>query len=71
MLETLSALTAAGTREEVLLEFNVDPAGTSMRRTYRGYVNSFNPTGSVGGVAMANVNFKIMDRQTTNARVIA
>lgn len=71
MLEALAALTAAGTKEEVLIEFNIDPAGTSARRTYRGYVNSYTPTGTVGDKAMASLAVKIMDRQSTNSRVIA
>lgn len=71
LLETLAALTAAGTREDVLFEFNMDPDGTSFRRTYRGYVNSYTPTGSVGEKAMVSVAVKILDRQATNARVIA
>lgn len=71
ILEELAALTAAGTAEEVLFEFNIDPAGSGIRRTYRGYVNSFTPTGSVGDKAMASVSSKIMDRQATNVRVIA
>lgn len=70
LLETLAALTAAGTREDVLIEFNIDPDGTGLRRTYRGYVNSFIPTGTVGDKAMATVAFKIMDRQATNTRTI-
>lgn len=71
LLETLAALTAAGTREDVLFEFNIDPAGDSLRRTYRGYVNSFIPTGTVGDKAMASVSIKILDRQATNTRTIA
>lgn len=71
ILEALAALTAEGSREIVLFEFNIDPAGTSARRTYRGYVNSFIPTGSVGDKAMASMSAKILDRQATNARVIA
>lgn len=71
LLETLAGLTAAGTPEDVLMEFNVDPAGTSIRRTYRGYVNSFTPTGTVGDKAMASVAFKIMDRQSSNTRTIS
>lgn len=71
LLETLAALTAAGTREDVLMEFNIDPAGDSIRRTYRGYVNSFNPTGTVGDKAMSSVSFKIFERQATNTRTIA
>lgn len=71
VLEALAALTAAGTKEEVLIEFNIDPAGGSARRTYRGYVNSYTPTGTVGDKAMASLSVKIMDRQALNARVIA
>lgn len=71
LLDTLAALTAAGTREDVLMEFNLDPAGDSLRRTYRGYVNSFTPTGTVGNIANATVAFKILDRQATNTRTIA
>lgn len=70
LLETLAALSAAGTKEDVLMEFNIDPDGTSIRRTYRGYVNNFTPTGSVGDKAMATVNFKILERQDTNTRTI-
>lgn len=71
MLEALAALTAAGTREIVLFEFNIDPAGTAARRTYRGYVNSFIPTGAVGDKSMASMNAKIFDRQDTDPRTIA
>jgi len=71
ILEALAALTAAGTKEDVLIEFNIDPAGTSSRRTYRGYVNSYTPSGTVGDKAMANLSVKILDRQPTNDRVIA
>ncbi|WP_300009684.1 phage tail tube protein [uncultured Roseobacter sp.] len=68
LIEELSALTAAGTREEVLFEFHIEGAA---RRTYRGYVNSFTPTGEVGGKRMASMNAKIFERQPTNERVIA
>lgn len=71
LLEELSALTAAGTKEDVLFEFNMNPTGTAIRRTYRGYVNSYTPTGSVGGKAMASLSAKILDRQPTDERVIA
>ena len=71
ILEALAALTAAGNKEEVLFEFNIDPAGTSARRTYRGYVNSFIPNGTVGDKSMATLNVKIFDRQSTDDRVIA
>lgn len=71
LLEELAALTAAGTKEDVLLEFNLDPAGAAARRTYRGFVNQFTPTGTVGDKAMASLSVKIMDRQPTNTRNIA
>lgn len=71
LLDTLAALTEAGTKEDVLIEFNLDPAGTAIRRTYRGYVNTFTPTGTVGDKAMATVSMKIMERQDTDPRVIA
>jgi len=71
LLATLSDLTAAGTQEHVLIEFNMDPAGTSARRTYRGYVNSYTPTGTVGEKSMASLSVKILDRQASNTRTIA
>lgn len=71
ILEDLAELTAAGTREDILIEFNIDPEGTGIRRTYRGYVNQFTPTGSVGEKSMATVAFKIMERQASNTRTIS
>lgn len=68
LLETLSALTASGDREDVLMEFHISGAA---RRTYRGYVNSFDPTGTVGDKAMAAINLKVFEPQATNERVIA
>lgn len=71
ILEDLAGLTRDGERELILVEFNLDPAGASYRLTWRGYVNSFIPTGSVGGVAMANLSLRLMEPQSANARVIA
>lgn len=71
LLETLAGLTAAGTKEDVLIEFNMDPAGTSARRTYRGYINSYTPTGTVGDKAMANLAVKIFEKQSSNTRTIS
>lgn len=71
LLEDLSELTAAGTREDVLFEFNTGGATPAARRTYRGYVNSFTPSGTVGDKAMVAVAMKIFERQATNERVIA
>jgi hypothetical protein len=59
LLEELAALTAAGAKEDVLFEFFI-PNGA--RRTYRGYVNAFNPTGTVGDKAMVAVEMRIFDR---------
>lgn len=59
LLEALAELTAAGTREDVLMEFHILD---QQRRTYRGYINSFTPTGEVGGIGMAQVNVRIFDR---------
>ena len=70
LLETLADLTEAGDKEDVLFEFNLDPDGTSIRRTYRGYVNSYTPTGTVGDKAMATLSVKIMERQASNTRTI-
>lgn len=71
LLDELAKLTAAGTKEDVLLEFNLDPAGGTIRRTYRGYINQFTPTGNVGDKAMANLSVKIMERQATNDRNVS
>ena len=68
LLDTLAALTEAGTPEDVLIEFNIPDA---MRRTYRGHVKAYTPTGSVGEKAMANTAIDLFERQATNARVIA
>lgn len=70
LLEELAGLTAAGTKEDVLIEFNLDPAGGTIRRTYRGYINQFTPTGNVGDKMMASVSAKIMERQASNDRTI-
>ena len=71
LLDTLAYLTAAGTRETVLIEFSTGGADPAARRTYRGYINTFTPSGNIGEKAMCSVAMKILDRQATNARVIA
>lgn len=71
LLNTLHDLAELGTKEDVLVEFNVDPSGAGLRRTYRGQVRSYNPTGEVGGVAMAALSIAIFERQASNARVIS
>lgn len=70
LLEELYELTASGDQEIILMEFNTAPDGSGYRRTYRGYVNDFTPTGSVGDKAMATVAFKVFDRQAINTRTI-
>lgn len=67
LLDELADLTEAGTPEHIRIEFNVG----GLRRTYRGYVNAFNPTGTVGEVRMASVTFKIFERVSPNPRVIS
>lgn len=71
LLSALADLTEAGNKEDVLFEFNLDPEGASIRRTYRGYVNHYTPNGTVGDKAMGTLNVKIMERQPTNPRDIA
>lgn len=70
LLEELAGLTAAGTRENVLVEFNTGGADPAARRTYQAYVNSFTPNGTVGDKAMVTANLKVMARQDTNERSI-
>ena len=70
LLETLAKKTADGDREIVLIEFNDIPEGGDFRRTYRGYINSFTPTGTVGDIAQVTLDIKILDRQDSNERTI-
>lgn len=73
LLETLANLTATGAREDVMIEFNSGgdlATPPDMRRTFRGYVNSFTPSGTVGDKAMVTVGFKIFELQATNDRVL-
>lgn len=71
LLETLANLTATGDREDVLIEFNTGGATPVIRRTYRAYINSFTPSGSVGDKAMATIGMKVFELKATNERVIA
>ena len=71
LLKELADLTRAGSKEEVLIEFNLVPDGSGFRETFRGYVNSYIPTGTVGEKAMAALSVMIMDPQPTNVRDIA
>lgn len=64
LLDELATLTEQGTKEDVLFEFVVG----GMRRTYRGYVNTFTPTGSVGDKRMATLGLKIFERITPDPR---
>jgi hypothetical protein len=71
LLNALYGLTEAGTKEDVLIEFNIDPAGTSIRRTYRGHVKAFTPTGTVGDKEMVSVALALRKSQATNPRTIS
>lgn len=66
LLEELAGLTEAGTKEDVLVEYNV----AGIRRTYRGYVNAFTPTASVGDKRMVSLSMKIFERVLPNPRTV-
>lgn len=66
MLDALATLTETGAFEPVLIEFNVG----GIRRTYRGYVNTFTPQASVGEKRMVSLALKVFERQPTNPRVL-
>lgn len=66
LLETLAGLTETGEKEDVLVEFGVG----GVRRTYRGYVNTFTPTSTVGEKRMATLGMKIFERITPNPREV-
>lgn len=58
-----------GIKEDVLIEFLVDPTATSpLRRTYRGNVTGFVPGANVGTKRMVTVSMSIFERQSTNER---
>jgi len=65
LLETLAGLTEAGEKEDVLVEFGVG----GVRRTYRGYVNTFTPSSTVGDKRMVTLGMKIFERINPNPRV--
>ncbi|NPD15745.1 hypothetical protein HOY34_11080 [Xinfangfangia sp. D13-10-4-6] len=62
LLDDLAALTEAGTPEFVQIAFVVG----GRQRTYRGYVNSFTPAGTVAEKRTAAASFKILNRITPN-----
>lgn len=66
LLDELATLTEEGTREDVQVEMNV----AGMRRTYRGYVNTFTPNASVGEKRTATLSLKVFER-VANSRVVA
>jgi len=68
LLETLANLTATGQREDVEIEFNTGGAAPVIRRTYRAYINSFTPSGTVGDKAMASIGMKVFELLDTNPR---
>lgn len=71
LLNTLAELSAAGTPEDVKIEFNTGGATPAVRRTYRGQIRAFTPNGAVGEKAMVSVAMKIFEKYATNDRVIA
>ncbi|MFC3059514.1 phage tail tube protein [Paenirhodobacter populi] len=66
LLDNLATLTETGEYENVLIEFVVG----GIRRTYRGYVNTFIPQASVGEKRMVTLNLKIFERRATNPRPV-
>ncbi|WP_406735892.1 hypothetical protein [Thioclava sp. GXIMD4215] len=62
LLDELYALTEAGTPEDVQVAFVVG----GMQRTYRGYINGFTPSGTVGDKRMVSLGVKIFDRILPN-----
>lgn len=70
LLDTLAGLSAAGTPEDVQIEFNTGGDTPTVRRSYRGQVRAFTPSGTVGDKAMVSVALKVFEK-ITNARVIA
>lgn len=67
LLDELAGLSEAGTAEDVQIEFNVG----GIRRTYRGHITGFTPSGSVGEKRMASLAAKIFGRITPNPRTVA
>ena len=65
LLDTLAGLTETGEKEDVLVEFGVG----GVRRTYRGHVNTFTPSSTVGDKRMVTLGMKIFERITPNPRV--
>lgn len=65
MLDELATKTEEGEKEFVLVEMNV----AGMRRTYRGYVNTFTPNGSVGEKRTATLAVKVFERVTNSREV--
>lgn len=64
LVDELATLTEAGNKEDIYVEFVVG----GLRRTYRGYVNTYGPSGTVGEKRMANTSFKLFERLPTNPR---
>lgn len=65
IVDELADLTEAGTPEDMLLEMVVG----DIRRTYRGHVTAYTPSGTVGDKRMAAMSAKLFERRTDNPRV--
>lgn len=66
LVDELATLTEAGEREEVLVEMVVG----GLRRTYRAYITSYTPSGTIGAKRMVTMAGKLFERLTTNPRVV-
>jgi len=67
MLQTLADLAAAGTAEDVSIEMNI----AGIRRTYRGHVKAFTPSGTVGEKRMATLSAALFNVITPNPRTVS
>lgn len=67
MLQTLADLTAAGTPEDVSVEMNIG----GIRRTYRGHIKAFTPTGTVGEKRMATLAASLFNVIAPNPRALS
>lgn len=66
IVDELATLTETGERENVLLEMVVG----GLRRTYRAYITSYTPSGSIGEKRMVTMAAKLFERLETNPRVV-
>jgi hypothetical protein len=70
LLEDLYALTEAGTRELVEIEFLFNNGSADVRRTYSGYVNEYTPQSTVGDKRTVTLALKLFERIDPNPRTV-